>query len=188
MMVSKRVRSMDDWVDLFHMWQEDIGVELPKNMSYNFSALYDSDDATGTEIEFGDFASNKKWNSLLDVPTQNIRDTLLALTYVQGDTEFASVEQQRLLLQNAPHEYDLYALLRIMVEEMRHGWQMCDILIKHFGNSGKLEAQKLLERRASEAFPENEKGGRLLGSFNEAVNNWVDFYSYTCFVDRDGKY
>lgn len=178
---------MDDWVDLFQVWREDIGLELPKDATYEFQALYDSDDATGKEIEFGEFAGQGKWNTLLDVPTQNIRDSLLALTYVQADTEFASVEQQRLLVNTAPHEYDFYALVRIMLEEMRHGWQMCDILMKHFGSSGKLEAQKLLERRAAEAFPEN-KQARLLGSFNKAVNNWVDFYSFTCFVDRDGKY
>lgn len=188
MMISKRIRTMDDWIDLFHSWQEDIGLKLPEMAKYNFSALYDSDESTGTEIEFGDFAGNRKWNSVLEVPTQNIRDTLLQLTYVQGDTEFASVEQQRLLVANAPHEYDRYALVRIMLEEMRHGWQMCDILVRYFGDSGKTEARKLLERRASEAFPEAKTGKRLLGSFNAAVNNWLDFYAYTCFVDRDGKY
>src|SRR3990172_9314895 len=50
-----------------------------------------------------------------------------------------------------------------------------------FGDSGRLEAQKLLERRASQ-------GNRLLGSFNEPVKNWLDFFTYTQFVDRDGKY
>ncbi|MCK6440523.1 MAG: phenylacetate-CoA oxygenase subunit PaaI [Planctomycetes bacterium] len=188
MMISKRIRTMDDWVDMFHSWQEDIGLDLPEVKKYQFTELYDTDATTGTEIEFGDFAGNKKWNSVLEVPTQNIRDTLLQLTYVQGDTEFASVEQQRLLVNNAPHEYDRYALVRIMIEEMRHGWQMCDVLVRYFGDSGKVEARKLLERRASEAFPGSKGGKRLLGSFNQAVNNWVDFYSYTCFVDRDGKY
>ncbi len=188
MMISKRIRNMDDWVDLFEEWKKDVGVELPKQASYTFDAYYDSDDTTGKDIEFGDFSGKHKWNTVMDVPTQNIRDTLLQLVYVQADTEFASVEQQRLLVEKAPHDYDLYALVRIMLEEMRHGWQMCDILVKHFGSSGKLEAQKLLERRASEAFPESKGGKRLLGSFNQAVNNWLDFYTYTCFVDRDGKY
>src|SRR5436853_1609601 len=68
-----------------------------------------------------------------------------------------------------------------MIEEMRHGWQMCALLVEHFGYSGKVEAQKLLERRAFQ----NE---RLLGAFNEDVDNWLDFYVYTDFVDRDGKF
>jgi benzoyl-CoA 2,3-dioxygenase component B len=103
------------------------------------------------------------------------------LIVYQGDTEFASVEQQKNLLDTAPTEYDRQALIRVNSEEMRHGWQMCYLLVNYFGDSGKLEAGKLLDRRAF-------KGDRLLGSFNAPVNNWLDFFTYTEFVDRDGKY
>jgi benzoyl-CoA 2,3-dioxygenase component B len=99
----------------------------------------------------------------------------------QGDTEFASVEQQRHLFETAPTNWDRRALTRVMIEEMRHGWQMCALLLDHFGYSGKVEAQKMLERRAFE----NE---RLLGAFNVDVDNWMDFFTYTDFVDRDGKF
>src|SRR3712207_5662059 len=68
-----------------------------------------------------------------------------------------------------------------MAEEMRHGWQMSYLLVTHFGDEGKREAEKLLQRRA-------EEHQRLLGSFNEAVENWLDFFAYTEFIDRDGKY
>ena len=64
---------------------------------------------------------------------------------------------------------------------MRHGWQMSYLLCQHFGVEGKREAAKLLERRADE-------GERLLGSFNEIVDNWLDFFTYTQFIDRDGKF
>src|SRR5258708_11385369 len=64
---------------------------------------------------------------------------------------------------------------------MRHGWQMCYLLMSHFGYSGHVEAQKMLERRAFDQ-------KRLLGAFNQDVNNWLDFFTYTDFVDRDGKY
>lgn len=188
MMISKRIKTMDDWIDMFYSWQDDIGLKLPEMEKFRFEPLYDSDEAIGREIEFGEFAGNNRWNSVLEVPTQNIRDSLLQLIYVQGDTEFASVEQQNKLLTTVHNEYDRYALIRIMMEEMRHGLQMCDILVRYFGESGKVEARKLLERRAREAFPDNKNGARLLGSFNESVSNWVDFYTYTCFVDRDGKY
>ena len=72
-------------------------------------------------------------------------------------------------------------LLRVMREEQRHGWQMCHVLITNFGDSGKLEARKLLERRAY-------KNTRLLGAFNKNVDDFIDFVTYTCFIDRDGKY
>ncbi|HEY2823911.1 MAG TPA: Phenylacetic acid catabolic protein, partial [Gemmatimonadales bacterium] len=114
-------------------------------------------------------------------PDQRIRDALQNLIVYQGDTEFASVEQQRNLLLNPPSSYDMLSITRVMCEEMRHGWQMSHLLCEHFGDEGKREAQKLLERRAFE-------GERLLGSFNEIVDNWLDFFTYTQFIDRDGKF
>jgi benzoyl-CoA 2,3-dioxygenase component B len=106
---------------------------------------------------------------------------LLNLIVYQGDTEFASVEQQRQLYETAPTDYDRRALVRVWIEEMRHGWQMCALLIDQFGYSGKVEAQKMLARRAFE-------NKRLLGAFNVDVDNWMDFFTYTDFVDRDGKF
>jgi benzoyl-CoA 2,3-dioxygenase component B len=117
----------------------------------------------------------------MQIPDQRIRDSLLHLIVYQGDTEFASSEQQRRLLKNPPSNYDLQCAVRVMREEMRHGWQMSYLLVKHFGRSGKLEAEKLLERHAYE-------GTRLLGAFNQDVHDWLDFYCYTALVDRDGKY
>ncbi len=91
------------------------------------------------------------------------------------------MEQQRWLFETAPTDWDRKALTRVMIEEMRHGWQMCALLVEHFGHSGKVEAQKMLERRAFE-------NKRLLGAFNVDVDNWMDFFTYTDFVDRDGKF
>ena len=105
-------------------------------------------DIESNEIEFGDYAGRPKWEKLTDVPDQRIRDALAHLIEFQGDTEFASVEQQRFLFELAPSDWDRNALVRVMVEEMRHGWQMCALLLEYFGHSGKVEAQKLLERRA----------------------------------------
>lgn len=173
------ISSFDDWVDSFHEWQEDIG--FPTNLlgDFTFEAKYADD--VDPKIEFGDFAGQKKWKRLLQIPHQNIRDALETLIVYQGDTEFASVEQQRHLVETAPTDYDKKSALRIMAEEQRHGWQMCHLLTNHFGESGCEEAKRLLERRSWD----NE---RLLGSFNEPVDYWLDFFVFTQFVDRDGKY
>ncbi len=173
-----QIATFDDWTDLFHKWQKDIGFDSSLVQDYPFEAFYDEPAA---EVEFGEFAGRRKWESVLDIPTQEMRDFLLHLIVYQGDTEFGSSEQQRRLIQTAPTPYDLKCLLRVMREEMRHGWQMCHILVNHFGYSGKLEAAKLLERRAY-------RGERLLGAFNQPVNHWLDFFTYTAFIDRDGKY
>src|SRR5688500_20170622 len=185
MEIVRNIQKFDDWMDYLKDWQSDIGVKIEDAANFIMTPMYD--DKISPEIEFGDFKGQPKWERVTQIPTQNMRDSLLALTYVQGDTEFASVEQQRRLLATVPHDYDRYAAVRIMLEEIRHGLQMCHVLVEHFGSSGKVEARKLLERRAREAFPET-KNPRLLGAFNEAVDNWLDFYAYTCFVDRDGKF
>jgi hypothetical protein len=98
-------------------------------------------DLEHSEIRFGAFKGQLRWKSLQHIPDQRIRDSLEQLIVVQGDTEFASVEQQRNLLATAPTDYDLDCLARVMCEEMRHGVQMSHILITHFGYSGRIEAQ-----------------------------------------------
>src|SRR5262245_484814 len=177
--MAERIANFDDWKDLFYKWQSDIGFDAALVKDYKFDAIYD--DGTGPDIEFGDFKGRKKFAKVLDVPTQDMRDALLHLIFYQGDTEFGSSEQQRKLIDTAPTDYDRQCLLRVMREEQRHGWQMCHVLINNFGDSGKLEAQKLLERRAY-------NNARLLGAFNKNVDDFIDFVTYTCFIDRDGKY
>ncbi len=174
-----RLATFDDWVDLFRQWQQDIGIDRSVIGDYHFEAKFG--ELASEDIEFGAYAGQRKWETVLHIPDQRIRDALLNYLIVQGDTEFASVEQQRHLITSAPNDYDLHALVRIMTEEMRHGWQMSHLLVTHFGTSGKVEAEKLLQRRAF-------KRNRLLGAFNEEVRDWLDFLVYTEFQDRDGKY
>jgi benzoyl-CoA 2,3-epoxidase subunit B len=174
-----KIGTFSDWVGLFDDWRKDIGVNHKEIAGFNFDTLYGAIETD--EIQFGAFKGNKKWENLRQVPTQQMRDALINLIVYQGDTEFASVEQQRHLFDMAPTDWDRKALTRVMIEEMRHGWQMCALLITHFGYSGKVEAQKMLERRAFE-------NKRLLGAFNVDVDNWMDFFTYTDFVDRDGKF
>ena len=177
--MAERIANFDEWKDLFYKWQADIGFDASLVKDYKFEPIYDN--GTGPDIEFGDFKGRKKFEKALDLPTQEMRDALLHLIFYQGDTEFGSSEQQRKLIDTAPTDYDRRCLLRVMREEQRHGLQMCHVLISNFGESGKLEAQKLLERRAF-------KNTRLLGAFNQNVDNFIDFVTYTCFIDRDGKY
>ena len=125
----------------------------------------------------------------MQIPQQNIRDAIISMVTVQGDTEFASVEQQNHLLDSAPTEYDRKSALRIMCEEQRHGWQMAYLLCTFFGEQGVREAMKLLERNSMANQNRNEEErGRLLGSFNEPIDHWLDFFCFTHFIDRDGKF
>ncbi len=174
-----KIGSFNDWVGLFDEWRREIGVNSEEIQNFKFDTLFGAIETD--EIQFGSFKGRKKWENVRQIPTQNIRDALLNMIVYQGDTEFASVEQQRFLFETAPTDWDRRALTRVMIEEMRHGWQMAALLVEFFGSSGKVEAQKLLERRAFE-------NQRLLGAFNVDVDNWLDFFTYTDFVDRDGKF
>src|SRR5213082_33006 len=174
-----KIGTFSDWVGLFEQWRKDIGVNPQEVQDFKYETLYGAIETD--EIQFGYYKGRRKWENLRQIPTQNMRDALLNMIVYQGDTEFASVEQQRFLLDSAPTDWDRRAIIRVMIEEMRHGWQMCALLIEHFGTTGKVEAQKMLERRAFE-------NKRLLNAFNEEVDNWMDFFAYTDFVDRDGKF
>ena len=170
----------EDWVSNFTEWQDRVGFNRDWMGDFDLSIQFDWDRA-GEVIEFGDYKGRHKWERSLQVPQQSMRDALVSMITVQGDTEFASVEQQRRLLASAPTDYDRYAAARIMSEEQRHGWQMAYLLMTYFGQQGRREAQKLLERNAQD-------GDRLLGAFNRPMPHWLDFFCYTMFVDRDGKF
>lgn len=177
--MAARISTFDDWVAAFRGWQDDIGLDQRHLAHFTFETKYG--ELASEEIAFGDYAGMRRWESVRQIPDQRVRDALLNYIVYQGDTEFASVEQQRHLYDTAPSAYDLHCLARVMAEEMRHGYQMCHLLVTHFGHAGRLEAEKLLQRRAFQK-------QRLLGSFNEEIGNWLDFFTFTQFIDRDGKY
>ena len=110
------------------------------------------------------------------------RAMLRRLIVIQGDTEPASVEQQRHLGKTAPSLYDMRNLFQVNVEEGRHLWAMVYLLQKYFGRDGREEADELLRRRSG-----NEDAPRMLGAFNEATPDWLSFFMFTFFTDRDGK-
>ena len=133
----------------------------------------------GRTIGFGDMAGQPVWN---EVPGE-FRNTLRNLIVTQGDTEPASVEQQRMLGGNCPSLYDLRNLFQVNVEEGRHLWAMVYLLHSYFGRDGREEAEGLLERRSGDA-----DKPRILNAFNAPITNWLDFFMFTTFTDRDGKY
>jgi len=129
-------------------------------------------------IPFGAHKGEKAWQ---DVPGE-YRAMLRRLLVIQGDTEPASVEQQRHLSATAPSLYDMRNLFQVNVEEGRHLWAMVYLLQKYFGRDGREEAEELLKRRSGDA-----DSPRMLGAFNERTPDWLSFFMFTYFTDRDGK-
>jgi len=195
-------RALEQWQPNFLSWWSDMGPEGSNNMDvylrtavsvdpqgwaqfghvkmpdYRWGIFLNPGDAE-RQIHFGDHKGEKAWDS---VPGEH-RANLRRIIVTQGDTEPASVEQQRHLGLTAPSMYDLRNLFQINVEEGRHLWAMVYLLHKHFGRDGREEAEALLERRSGD-----ENNPRILGAFNEKTPDWLSFFMFTYFTDRDGKF
>jgi len=170
------VSVFDDWVEQSRAWHRDIRVipDPEVELCTRFAERVEP------EIAFGRYAGERRWESLADVPSQEIKDELLKLIVSQADSEVRAVEQARELLDSAPTEHDRRRLARHITEETRHGWQMAWLLVTYFGAEGRSEARKLLERRAT-------RGEAQLEMFNIKLN-WVDIFSWHNWGDRVGKY
>ena len=121
-------------------------------------------------VPFGEHFGEPAWQ---EVPGE-YRAMLRRLIVIQGDTEPASVEQQRHLGKTAPSLYDMRNLFQVNVEEGRHLWAMVYLLQKYFGRDGREEADELLRRRSGDA-----DAPRMLGAFNEATPDWLSFFMFT---------
>jgi benzoyl-CoA 2,3-dioxygenase component B len=119
-----------------------------------------------SQIGFGDFYGQDVWQ---EVPGEFRQ--LRRLIVTQGDTEPASVEQQRLLGQRIPSMYDLRNLFQVNVEKgvICGRWSTC--CTRKLGRDGRDEAEELLERQSG-----NRDKPRILEAFNEPIDNWLDFH------------
>ncbi|WP_218241837.1 benzoyl-CoA 2,3-epoxidase subunit BoxB [Comamonas fluminis] len=195
-------RALESWQPNFIKWWDDVGPEGSTNFDVYLRTAVSVDPQGWAQfghvkmrdyrwgiflnpaeqdraIHFGDHKGEKAWQ---DVPGEH-RANLRRIIVTQGDTEPASVEQQRHLGLTAPSMYDLRNLFQVNVEEGRHLWAMVYLLHKHFGRDGREEAEALLERQSGD-----ENNPRILGAFNEKTPDWLAFFMFTYFTDRDGKF
>ena len=198
----KLQRALEEWQPNYISWWKDMGpsgfqekdvwlrtaisVDAEGWANFDYVRMPDyrwgiflADPIKDRTIGFGDSIGAPIW----DVVPGEHRNTLRRLIVTQGDTEPASVEQQRLLGLTAPSLYDLRNLFQVNVEEGRHLWAMVYLLHSYFGRDGREEAEELLQRRSG-----NADKPRILGAFNAPIDNWLDFFMFTMFTDRDGKY
>ena len=195
-------RALENWQPRFLEWWKELGPDGTNNFDVYLRTAV-STDANGW-AQFGHvkmpdyrwgiflaerdparaipFGENKGKPAWQEVPGEH-RGALRRLIVTQGDTEPASVEQQRLLGKTAPSLYDLRNLFQVNVEEGRHLWAMVYLLHAYFGRDGREEAEAMLERHSGD--PDKP---RILGAFNEKTPDWLSFFMFTFFTDRDGKY
>jgi benzoyl-CoA 2,3-epoxidase subunit B len=195
-------RALEHWQPEFLNWWADMGpdgsrgydVYLRTAVSVDPSGWAHFDYVKMPEYRWGIFLNQQEPNRRIgfgahkgepvwqDVPGEH-RANLRRIIVTQGDTEPASVEQQRHLGLTAPSLYDLRNLFQVNVEEGRHLWAMVYLLHRYFGRDGREEAEALLERRSGDA-----DNPRILSAFNEKTPDWLSFFMFTYFTDRDGKF
>jgi benzoyl-CoA 2,3-dioxygenase component B len=196
------LRALEEWQPRFLRWWADMGPEgfqardvyLRTAVSVDAQGWAHFDYLRMPEYRWGiflaepepgrtiGFGANRGQPAWQDVPGE-YRGTLRRLIVTQGDTEPASVEQQRQLGRTCPSLYDLRNLFQVNVEEGRHLWAMVYLLHAHFGRDGREEAEALLQRHSGD-----RDRPRILGAFNEQTPDWLSFFMFTYFTDRDGKY
>ena len=195
-------RALESWQPKFVDWWRDLGPVAFKDNEvflrtaisvgqegwahYDFVPLPEyrwgiflAEPEPGRKIAFGEHLGKDAWQ---DVPGE-YRADLRNLIVIQGDTEPASVEQQRHLGLTAPSLYDLRSLFQVNVEEGRHLWAMVYLLHAHFGREGRDEADGLLERHAGSI-----DRPRILETFNTDTSDWLSMFMFAYFTDRDGKF
>jgi benzoyl-CoA 2,3-epoxidase subunit B len=194
-------RALESWQPKFLDWWAMLGPSVPTRDVYlrtatavgrdgwaNFArvpmeqyrwGIFLSERDPDRRIGFGRHLGEPAWQ---EVPGE-YRSDLRRLLVIQGDTEPASVEQQRHLGATAPSLYDMRNLFQVNVEEGRHLWAMVYLLHAYFGRDGREEAEQLLGRHSGDL-----DSPRILGAFNEETTDWLSFFMFTFFTDRDGKY
>ena len=195
-------RALEHWQPAFLRWWDEmgpsdfkakevylrtaVGVDAQGWASYGYTPMPDyrwgiflAPQVADRKIHFGEHIGEAAWQ---DVPGEH-RANLRRIIVTQGDTEPASVEQQRHLGLTCPSLYDLRNLFQVNVEEGRHLWAMVYLLHRYFGRDGREEADALLERRSGDT-----DNPRILGAFNERTPDWLAFFMFTYFTDRDGKF
>jgi len=194
-------RALEGWQPKFLDWWKELGPSLPTKDVYLRTAIAVGRDGWAhfdhvpmeeyrwgiflaerdpdRKVTFGKHKGEPAWQ---EIPGEH-RASLMRLIVIQGDTEPASVEQQRVLGNSAPSIYDLRNLFQVNVEEGRHLWAMVYLLHAYFGREGREEAEQLLKRNSGDL-----DSPRIRGACNEETSDWLQFFMFTYFTDRDGKY
>ena len=161
--------------------QENWDKHFPKDPCYKLCA-YREQGICG-HIEVGDEAGKPKYQKACEMSPQQANHLLKAVK-AQASTEFGSIQQHRLTLTRAQSEQDQFWVLRMMAEELRHGYQMLYLLLNDdwkslVGQSGEEMVEEILSMKP---------GSHVLGAFNIDFDSFIDNIVFCALIDRVGKY
>jgi 1,2-phenylacetyl-CoA epoxidase catalytic subunit len=136
-----------------------------------------------TEVECGDAKGKPKARRASELSPEQAHH-VLAQVRAQASTEFGSIQQHRLTLSRAQDEQEQFWILRMMAEELRHGYQMLHLLVEDDWSSvSKDTSADMMEEILS-----MNTGSHVLGAFNIDFDSFVDNVVFCALIDRVGKY
>jgi 1,2-phenylacetyl-CoA epoxidase catalytic subunit len=136
-----------------------------------------------TEIECGELKGKPKYKCAAEMIPEQAHHVLGAVR-AQASTEFGSIQQHRLTLARAQDEEEQFWILRMMAEELRHGYQMLHLLADDDWSSvSKDSGADMIEEILS-----MNTGSHVLGAFNIDFDSFVDNVVFCALIDRVGKY
>ncbi len=136
-------------------------------------------------IEYGKFAGQPKFEQAGKMAGNmfySARDIIKA----QCSTEFGSVQQHRISLEEATGDEAKYCVMRIMAEELRHAYQMFWVL-DHDATWRKLGMGDVAAETMDELLA-MKTGEHVLDAFNIEFTQFIDNIVFGALIDLVGKY
>ena len=117
--------------------------------------------------------------------TEDQAHHLLAIIKAQASTEFGSIQQHAGTIDRAHDDQDRAWVMRVMAEELRHGYQMLHLLLsKDWSHvSGGVTGPQMVEEILSMT-----TGNHVLDAFNLDYDSFMDNIAFAAIIDRVGKY
>jgi 1,2-phenylacetyl-CoA epoxidase catalytic subunit len=169
---------MPDYDSLLTSWDK----YFPKDEPFCLCAKMEL--GTSDVVQIGEHKGEKK-RLQPDQLTEEEAKHLLAIIRAQASTEFGSIQQHAGTLHRADNEEDRHWVMRVMAEELRHGYQMFHLLLSQDWShvSGGVKGEDMVEEILS-----MQTGSHVLDAFNLEYDSFIDNICFAALIDRVGKY
>ncbi|HET7226971.1 MAG TPA: Phenylacetic acid catabolic protein [Candidatus Eisenbacteria bacterium] len=173
-----RRHNFKDYPTLLENWDK----YFPKDEPFCLCAKLEL--GTSEVITVGELTGENKRTKPNELTEEQARH-LLAIIRAQASTEFGSIQQHAGTLERAIDDEDRFWVLRVMAEELRHGYQMLHLLLTEDWShvSGGVTGEQMVEDILS-----MQTGNHVLDAFNLDYDSFIDNITFAAFIDRVGKY
>jgi benzoyl-CoA 2,3-epoxidase subunit B len=140
-------------------------------------------DGVSDLIEVGDLVGRPKATTPAELDPKAAH-ILLGQIRAQASTEFGSIQQHTGTLHRANDPQDQAWVLRVMAEELRHGYQMIHLLTS-------VDWSPVTDQKPADMVEEilsMTTGSHVLAAFNLEFDSFTDNVVFAAFIDRVGKY